>query len=58
MVESGGKNIFQPGVTIYDLMHTRAHQLGQLIGVNYAEAYTVKEQIRIDDPLSLPGRSI
>jgi bacillithiol biosynthesis deacetylase BshB1 len=55
---SGGKNIFAPGTNIYDLMHTRAHQLGQMVGVQYAEAYTIKEHILIDDPLSMTVRSI
>jgi N-acetylglucosamine malate deacetylase 1 len=55
---SGGKNIFAPGLNIYELMHTRARQLGQLVGVQYAEAYTIKEQILIDDPLAMPVRSV
>jgi bacillithiol biosynthesis deacetylase BshB1 len=55
---SGGKNIFAPGINIYDLMHTRAHQLGQLVGVQYAEAYTIKEHILIDDPLAMTVRSV
>lgn len=52
------RNIFQPGVDIFDLMRTRAAALGQLVGVKYAEAYTVKEQILIDDPQKMPVRSI
>ena len=58
LIKSGGKNIFHPGVNIYDLMHTRAHQLGQLIDVKYAEAYTIKEQMLVDDPQKMPVRSI
>ncbi|MCB2229319.1 bacillithiol biosynthesis deacetylase BshB1 [bacterium] len=51
-------DIFHPGVIIYDLMLTRSRALGQMVGVRYAEAYTVKEQILIDDPLSMPVKSI
>lgn len=52
------KQIFQPGLDIYDLMRTRARQLGQLAGVEYAEAYSVKEPILIDDPQKMPVRSV
>jgi bacillithiol biosynthesis deacetylase BshB1 len=58
MIHSGGKNIFSPGINIYDLMHTRSHHLGQLVGVRYAEAYTIKEHILIDDPLTMPVRTV
>ena len=58
LLRSGGKNVFQPGTGIYDLMHTRAHQLGQMVGVEYAEAFTVKEHILIDDPQTMPVRSM
>ncbi|MFH1373003.1 MAG: bacillithiol biosynthesis deacetylase BshB1 [bacterium] len=52
------RNIFQPGVDIFDLMRTRAAALGQLVGVRYAEAYTIREQILIDDPQKMPVRSV
>ena len=52
------KQIFQPGVDIFDLMRTRAGALGQVVNVKYAEAYTVKERMLIDDPYSMPVRSI
>jgi len=52
------KDIFSPGVTIHDLMVTRARNLGQLAGVGLAEAYTVKERILVDDPLNMPVNSI
>ena len=58
MISSGGKNIFSPGVNIYDLMHSRSHVLGQLVGVRYAEAYTIKEHILIDDPVAMPVKSV
>ncbi|MFH1304275.1 MAG: bacillithiol biosynthesis deacetylase BshB1 [Planctomycetota bacterium] len=54
----GNKDIFHPGVNIFDLMQTRARQLGQLVGVKYAEAYTIKEHLLIDNPLDLAIRSI
>lgn len=52
------QNIFSPGINIYDLMHTRARQLGQLVRVQYAEAFTVKERILIDDPQKMPVASV
>ncbi len=52
------KNIFQPGIDIFDLMRTRAAALGQLVNVKFAEAYTVKEHILIDDPQKMPVRSV
>ncbi len=50
--------VFSPGISIYDLLHTRSHELGNRIGVAYAEPYTVREILRLDDPLAIPGRSI
>jgi LmbE family N-acetylglucosaminyl deacetylase len=52
------KHIFQPGLDIFDLMKTRARQLGQLVGVQYAEAFTIKEHMLIDDPQKMPVRSL
>jgi len=52
------KHIFQPGIDIFDLMRTRAAALGQLVNVKYAEAYTIKEQILIDDPQKMPVQSV
>jgi bacillithiol biosynthesis deacetylase BshB1 len=58
LFKSGGKDIFAPGVNMYDLLETRGRQLGQLVGAQYGEAYTIKEQILIDDPVAMPVRSI
>ncbi len=52
------KRIFHPGVNIFDSMRTRAQQLGLQAGVQYAEAYTIKETILIDDPQKMPVASI
>jgi len=52
------KHIFQQDVDIFDLMRTRAAALGQLVNVKYAEAYTIKEQMLIDDPQKMPVRSV
>jgi bacillithiol biosynthesis deacetylase BshB1 len=52
------KHIFQPGLDIFELMRTRASQLGQLVGVQYAEAFTIKENILVDDPQNMPVRSL
>ena len=52
------KHIFQPGLDIYELMRTRAMALGQLVGVQFAEAFTIKENILIEDPQNMPVNSI
>ncbi|MBU0984805.1 MAG: bacillithiol biosynthesis deacetylase BshB1 [candidate division Zixibacteria bacterium] len=52
------KDIFHPGTSIFDLMQTRARQCGQVVNVRYAEAFTVKEQLLIDDPFAMAVRSI
>ena len=52
------KHIFQPGLDIYELMRTRARALGQLVGVQFAEAFTIKEDILINDPQNMPVNSI
>jgi N-acetylglucosamine malate deacetylase 1 len=56
--EVPNKDIFAPGLNIYEMMQVRAMQLGQLVGVRYAEAYTIKEHILIDDPVTMPVKSI
>jgi N-acetylglucosamine malate deacetylase 1 len=55
---SEGKDVFSPGVNIYDLMFARSRHLGQMVGVTFAEAYTIKEQILVDDPQNMPVRSM
>ena len=52
------KDVFSPGIHIYDLMYSRSRALGQLVGVTFAEGYSIKENILIDDPLAMPVRSI
>jgi bacillithiol biosynthesis deacetylase BshB1 len=52
------KDVFSPGINIFDLMYTRGRYLGQKAGVRFAEAYTVKEKILIDDPQKMPVNSI
>ena len=54
----GQKSIYQPGINIFDLMEVEARQLGRLIQKKYAEAYVIKEQIEIDDPLKMSVPSI
>lgn len=58
LAKSESRNVFSPGVNIYDLMFARSRHLGQMVGVAFAEAYTVKERILVDDPQKMPVRSI
>jgi len=52
------KQIFKPGVDIFEFMTISASQYGHMVGVKYAEAFTIKENILIDDPSEMPVRSI
>jgi bacillithiol biosynthesis deacetylase BshB1 len=54
----GAREIFNPGVDIFRFMETAARNLGHQIGVKYAEGFTIKEYLVVDDPLALTGRSI
>jgi bacillithiol biosynthesis deacetylase BshB1 len=58
VVESGRKEVFAPGVHIFDLLYSRSRTLGHMVGVQFAEAYTIKENILVDDPQKMPVRSI
>lgn len=53
-----GKEIFHPGAGIFEFMQTHFRRLGMMAGVEYAEAFTVKEHILLDAPLDLKIRSI
>lgn len=52
------KRIFQPGIDIYEYMKTKAAYFGLQCGVQYAEAYIIKESILIEDPQNMPVASI
>jgi len=52
------KEIFKPGVDIFEYMTVTAKYYGQMVGVQYAEVYSIKENILIDDPSEMPVRSI
>jgi len=54
----GAREIFNPGVDIFEYMTVWARHLGHQIRVKYAEGFTIKEYLAVDDPLQLPGRSI
>ncbi|MEW5795489.1 MAG: bacillithiol biosynthesis deacetylase BshB1 [Candidatus Zixiibacteriota bacterium] len=58
IIAAGRKDVFSPGTHIFDLLYSRARTLGHQVGVTFAEAYTIKEQILIDDPQKMPVRSI
>jgi len=52
------KQIFKPGVDIFEFMTISAKHYGQMVGAEYAEAFCIKENILIDDPSEMPVRSI
>lgn len=50
--------IYKPGVNIFEFMTITAKHYGHRLGVDYAEAFTIRENILIDDPVKMPVRSI
>jgi len=52
------KEIFSPGIDIFEYMTTRDRNQGIDIKVGYAEAYIQKEMLQIDDPMTLKVRSV
>ena len=58
LIASKGQNVFSPGINIYDLLYTRSRYFGQKAGVMFAEAFTIKEAILVDDPQKMPVNSI
>ena len=54
----GAREIYAPGIEIFDLMETEAKMHGRAIFKRYAEAYVIKEAIEVDDPVAMSVRSI
>ncbi|MFH1894150.1 MAG: bacillithiol biosynthesis deacetylase BshB1 [Candidatus Zixiibacteriota bacterium] len=52
------KQIFVPGIDIYDFIRTRDREYGMQIRKQYAEPYVIKETIEIDDPVRMLVASI
>lgn len=52
------KQIYAPNQDIFEYMDTFQRQYGIRSGVRYAEAFTIKENILIDDPVIMPVQSI
>ncbi len=56
--KSGVNQIYKPGVDLFEFIETTARQYGYLVDVKYAEAFTVKENILIEDPQNMLVKSI
>lgn len=52
------KDIYKPGVDIFNFMSITAAHYGHQVDVKYAEPFCIKESILVDDPSSMPVRSI
>jgi N-acetylglucosamine malate deacetylase 1 len=52
------KQIYAPNQSIYEYMDVFQRQYGMRAGTQFAEAYTIKENILIDDPVKMPIQSI
>ena len=51
-------SVFHPGANIFEYLYVRSRNLGLGGNVRFAEAYTVKESVSLDDPFLLKNRSI
>jgi len=52
------REIFKPGVDIFNYMSITAMHYGHQVDVKYAEAFSIRENILVDDPSAMPVRSI
>ena len=52
------RQIFVPGIDIYEFLKTQDRMYGMQIRKQYAEPYTIHETIEIDDPVKMPVPSI
>lgn len=54
----GAREIYEPGIDIFELMTIEAKNLGRTIRKRYGEAYVIKETIAVNDPLTMDVPSI
>lgn len=52
------KQVFVPGIDIYEFLRTMDRSYGMRIRRQYAEPYIVREPIEIDDPMKMPVASV
>jgi len=52
------KDVFVPGLDVFDFMRIKAVNYGVMIGVKYGEAFITKELMAVEDPMMLKPRSI
>ncbi len=57
-LSNADRPVFHSSISAFELIQTRARQLGQLVHVDYAEAFTIKEHMLVNDPQKLPVKSI
>ena len=55
---SNQHSVFHPGVNIFEYLYVRSRNLGLGGNVRFAEGYTVKESVALEDPFCLLNRSI
>jgi len=56
--EASKRIFYESNHDIFSLLRNKAAHLGSRAGVNFAEAYTIKEDILIDDPFLMGVKSI
>lgn len=54
----GQNKIFHLGYSVHDLVFVHSHDLGNRVGVKFAEGYTTKDLHLVDDPFVFKGKSI
>jgi hypothetical protein len=52
------KDVFVPGIDVFDFMRIKAAHYCTFIGKRYGEAFIIKEIFAVEDPMKLLGRSI
>ena len=54
----GKREVYPPARNIFDYMEIQNRRYGYMIGAKYGEAFIQSEMLSVDDPLTLPGKSI
>jgi len=54
----GKREVYPPARNIFDYMEIQNRRYGYMIGAKYGEAFIQTEMLAVDDPLTLPGKSI
>ncbi len=54
----GKREVYPPARNIFDFMEIQNRRYGYMAGVKYGEAFIQKETLTVDNPFTIPGKSI